>query len=210
MARATVEFNEVANGEACVVLAASEPYDLILAQLPLMDMSAPTLLAGLRAHGSPSQDARILLLASSGQAQAVDALRYSGIDKVVLSASTSEFRSAVAEALGVALRASTRVLVNLHVAFEDSRATQVYETENLSRSGMLVRTGHPLAVGTEFAFDLCLSEPDSVLQGTGRVVRHTAPQREAICGMGVEFSELGQRAADNLDRFVKRNLVHAA
>ena len=209
LSRETVDFNQVANGEACVILASTNSYDLILAQIPLMDMSAPRLLAGLRAYGSPSQDARILLLASSGQAQAVEALRHRSIDNVSLSASTSEFRSSVATALGVALRTSARVLVNLHVEVGESRSTQVYETANLSRTGMLVRTEHPLAVGTEFDFDLCLSDPDSVLQGNGYVVRHTNPIREKVRGMGVEFRDFGDEASDDLDLFVKETLVHA-
>ena len=209
LSRGTVEFNQVASGEACVVLASTTPYDLILAQLPLADMSAPRLLAGLRAYGSPSQEARIFLLASGGQAQAVDVLRHQGVDKVVLSASTSEFRSSVADALGVALRTSARVLVNLHVAAGNSRSTQVYETENLSKAGMLLRTGHPLAVGTEFAFDLCLSEGDSALQGTGHVVRHTVPDHEKVCGMGVEFSSFGEDMAEGLGQFVRESLTLA-
>ena len=208
LARETVEFNQVASGEACVVLASTTPYDLILAQLPLDDMSAPRLLAGLRAYGSPSQEARIFLLASGGQAQAADALRHQGVDRVMLSASTSEFRYAVADALGVALRTSARVLVNLHVATGDSRSTQVYETENLSTTGMLLRTGHPLAVGTEFAFDLCLEEGDSVLQGTGRVVRHTVPDHEKVCGMGVMFSDFGEGTAQDIGQFVRSGLAH--
>jgi CheY-like chemotaxis protein len=207
LSRATVEFSQVANGEACVVLASTSPYDLILAQLPLMDMSAPQLLTSLRAYGSPSLEARILLLASSGQAQAAEALRYRGIDKVALSASMDEFRNSVAKALGIALRSSTRVLVNLHVDLGDSLSTQVYETENLSRTGMLVRTAHPLAVGTEFEFDICLAAPESVLQGTGYVVRHTVPDRESVHGMGVEFSDLARSSADDLDLFVKQTLV---
>ena len=209
LSRSTVEFNQVANGEACVILASTSPYDLVLAQLPLMDMSAPRLLTSLRAYGSPSQAARILLLASPGHSRAVDALTYGDIDKVELSASTADFRASVAKALGVAMRTSARVLVNLHVEYDDSRSTQVYETENISRTGMLVRTEHPLEIGTEFAFDLCLSEPSSVLQGTGYVVRHTEPDHERICGMGVEFSGLGEAEADDLELFVKEHLVHA-
>lgn len=209
LSRDSVEFNQVATGEACVLLAATSRYDLVLAQLPLMDMSAPQLLSNLRAYGSPSRDARILMLASGSQARAAEALSYRGIDNVSLSESTSEFRAAVARSLGVALRTSTRVLVNLHVAVDDSRSTQVYETENLSRTGMLVRTAHPLPVGTAFDFDLCLSDPDAVLQGSGFVVRHTEPDRERVYGMGVEFSRFGPEAAEGLDIFVRHNLLRA-
>ena len=206
LARESLEYSQVANGEACLVLASTTPYDLILAHLPLIDMSAPTLLSGLQAPGSPSHGARVLLLSTGGQAAAIAALRPVQLDSVKLTDSIAAFRTAVAEALGVALRASARTLVNLHVDVDDSRATRVYETENLSTSGMLLRTGHPLAVGTEFAFDLCLSEPDLVLQGKGRVVRHTVPDHEKVFGMGVRFEDLDGEAATDLHLFVRQHL----
>ena len=132
------------------------------------------------------------------------------VNRVLLSSSTEEFRSRVAEALGVALRASTRVLVNLHVGVDDSRSTRVYETENLSKSGMLLRTGHPLAVGTEFAFDICLPQTGGALQGLGSVVRHTEPDREKLLGMGIRFESLDNEASNCIDRFVRQQRIRPA
>ena len=208
--RHSVEFNQVANGEACLVLASSAHYDLVLAQLPLIDMSATMLISGLRAGGSASEMSQILLLASDSQARAAEALRRLRVESVVLSDSVDTFRRAVAGALGVSLRASTRVLVNLHVDLDDFVTTNVYETENLSRTGMLVRTGHPLPVGTEFAFDLCLDEPEAVLQGVGRVVRHTAPSHEKACGMGIHFEQLDKAAASDIEVFIRDRLTRPA
>lgn len=204
--RHSVEFNQVANGEACLVLASSARYDLVLAQLPLIDMSATRLISGLRSGGSSCEQSPILLLGSDSQARAANVLKRLDVESIVLSDSVDAFRRAVAGALGVPVRASTRVLVNLHVDLDNFVTTHVYETENLSRTGMLVRTGHPLPVGTEFAFDLCLDEPQAVLQGVGQVVRHTARAHENTCGMGIHFKQLDDAATSDLDFFVRDRL----
>lgn len=210
LARNELEFHQVANGEACLILAATTPYDIVLAQLPLFDMSAPALLTSLLAPGAPSSNAQVLFLASGGQASAAAALGQGRHSQVTIASSTEEFRLRLTQMLGVALRASARVLVNLHVGLEESRSTHVYETENLSRSGMLLRTAHPLAIGTQFAFDICLPEPDAALQGRGSVVRHTEPNHERILGMGVRIDGLDGGAEDSLDSFVRQRRYHPA
>lgn len=205
--RSHVECNRVANGEACLILAATAPYDLILVQLPLIDMSASMFISTLRGSGSPCQNARLLFLASGNHGITASVFREADTDSIALATSIEEFRAVVAEALGLSVRAASRILINVHVETSDEASSRVYQTENLSRSGMLLKTDHPLPIGTEFFFDFDLPEAGQAFQGTGEVVRHTIPDREKIYGMGIHFSDFTAGSERELELFVRHQLA---
>jgi uncharacterized protein (TIGR02266 family) len=212
LSRSSVGVDRVASGEAGLVLASATPYDLILAQIPLLDMSAAMLVTSLRQPSCPCRNSRLLFLASGHQQPATEAYSDNLVGSVTLSTSTREFRQAVATALGIALRVSSRLLVSLQVALDrpPTPTTRVYQSENVSRTGMLLRTGHPLPVGTEFLFDFALPDSDTSFKGSGVVVRHTEPGAERVYGMGIQFLDLDEDVGQLLDLFVRTEKTHVA
>lgn len=110
-------------------------------------------------------------------------------------------------------RSSVRVLVQLDATIDDGDVARMCQTENLSKSGMLVRTRAPLPIGTDVAVqflfpgDPAVSVADlpggyAFVEGRARVVRHTDPIREAVAGMGLHFMNLEEHGRKLLHKFL--------
>lgn len=110
-------------------------------------------------------------------------------------------------------RSSVRLLVQLDATIDDGQVARMCQTENLSKTGMLVRTRAPLPVGTDVAVqflfpgDPAVSRDDlpggyAFVEGRARVVRHTDPQREPVVGMGLHFMNLEEHGKRLLHKFL--------
>lgn len=110
-------------------------------------------------------------------------------------------------------RSSVRLLVQLDATIDDGEMARMCQTENLSKSGMLVRTRAPLPVGTDVAVqflfpgDPAVAEAElpggyAFVEGRARVVRHTDPGRESVLGMGLHFLNLEEHGRRLLHRFL--------
>lgn len=117
-------------------------------------------------------------------------------------------------------RTAVRVMVQLDATIDDGKMARMYQTQNLSQSGMLLRTHTPLPVGTEvdiqflFPGDPVRSKASlpggyGFVEGRAVVVRHTHPMKEKIKGMGLRFVGLEERGrqmlADFLEKQQRRN-----
>ena len=110
-------------------------------------------------------------------------------------------------------RRSVRLMVQLDATIDDGKVARMCHTENLSKSGMLVRTRVPLPVGTEvdiqflFRGDPALA-PDELpggyafVEGQAMVVRHTHPANEIARGMGLRFLKLEEHGKNLLGKFL--------
>ena len=110
-------------------------------------------------------------------------------------------------------RRSVRLMVQLDATIDDGKIARMCQTENLSKSGMLVRTSAPLPIGTKvdiqflFRGDPAL-EPEQLpggyafVEGEALVVRHTEPAKEPTFGMGLQFVRLEEHGKNLLGKFL--------
>ena len=114
---------------------------------------------------------------------------------------------------GTSPRRSVRLMVQLAATIDDGKVARMCHTENLSASGMLVRTKAPLPVGTKvdvqflFRSDSRLIEDElpggyGFVQGEAKVVRHTDPVKEKARGMGLQFTRLEEHGRNLLGKFL--------
>ena len=105
-------------------------------------------------------------------------------------------------------------MVQLDTTVDSGGVARMYQTQNLSQSGMLLRTRQPLPIGTnvdlQFLFpgDPVLSKTSQpggygFVEGQAKVVRHTHPIREQVRGMALQFLHLESRGLKSLDRFLQ-------
>ena len=110
-------------------------------------------------------------------------------------------------------RSPVRVKVQLDATVDDGKLARRYQTQNLSESGMLLRTPKPLPVGTRVAVQFLFpsapvpsraSMPGGYgfVEGEAVVVRHTHPVKEAIDGMALHFLDLESRGWARLGEFL--------
>ncbi len=82
-------------------------------------------------------------------------------------------------------RKHKRINVSMRISFRGMQdRQQMGVVTNISRSGMYVQTGLPVAVGSEFSASLDAPEIGKVISLTGWV------RREARNGMAIEFEQI--------------------
>lgn len=195
----------IASGREALDLMSLFPYDAVIAGFPLEDVETRPFLSSLRKSDCPSRHAAVLLLAAPDDVEAATVLIGYGANRILpLDAPAGRIEREVANLTGVAPRLALRVISRVKV--EVSRGTKLVlcQTENISTSGMLLRTDQEYPVGTEFAFELALPGVDKPIRGQARVVRNTLQRRERVFGVGVRFSQFegsdAQRFAGYLER----------
>ncbi len=193
-------------GRRALERATESDYDLIVARLPLADLSLPTFTSTLRRGGSKNAETALLLLAEASQHRAALAMRSPRTEVVDLSQPEPQLDRALTSVLGVALRASARLDVELDLEAERRH----FRTRNISRSGMLVEAEAPPPVGLEIAFNFTLPARFTPIHGLGQVVRHTDPTKELVPGFGIRFTAFPEGAADAIESFVEHRLQAVA
>ena len=191
------------DAEEALELALQLPFDVIVVGHPLPDRSTEQFLAAVRRRGSLSRDAAVLVITEPALREETQVLVGRGANRLL---STKEaapvLQGLVAELLDVAPRLQLRVATRLDVNLEKGSSRLLCQTENISATGMLVRTDQAFPEGTELRFELTLPRDDTPVRGVAEVVRHAAKRRERIAGVGVRFRSFegldGERFAAKL------------
>jgi CheY-like chemotaxis protein len=197
LARADVFAERIADPSEALELTRQLPFDAVIIGYPLVTGDLYTLLKGVRQTSSPSRHAAVLLLAS--RTSIGDAREYvgRGVNRVVSDDDPEQIlQGAVAELLGVAPRIPLRVPLRVEAALDKGMWRSLCQTENLSMTGMLVRTPQAFPEGTQVRFEITLPNDIAPLRGQGVVVRQADYFRERVHGVGVRlvsFDEKGRR-----------------
>ncbi len=184
-----------------------ESFDLVVVRVGEGDAGIERLIQRLRATDSASRRAGLLLLAEPDQLQHARSFLGRGANRVVaVDSPPEEVLHGVADLIGVPPRLAVRTLAQLSVRAGFERQLLLFQTENLSALGMLLRGDSELPVGTRFDFELSLPGDPLAVVGAAQVVWHTDPRRHGFSGFGVRF--LSFRGADGarLRAFLERHL----
>jgi hypothetical protein len=178
------------------------PLDLIIVALPVP--GADRVVQGLRALGCASRCAGLVVVGSSDGDEPYDRAIGRFANRLLpTDCSELEFRQAVATLLEVAPRIDVPAGAQVRLTLADGRERRL-RLENLSISGMLMRTSDPLAVGTVFGFALELPNEPEPIRGRAEVVRLSPRNPDGRCGVAARFRALGGEAPQRLERLVFR------
>ncbi len=181
-------------------------FELILVSYPLRDLSLDDLIETLRREGSWCQNAALVLLSEPEHLEDALALVDLGANRAVgVDWPEGRLHQAVADLLEVAPRISLRTLVHLKVEVSDQSERALYQSVNISKTGMLLKGEDNLDPGTRFSFFFGIPDGRRLVEGTGEVVRRTNPMREGASGIGVRFIRIAGEGGDQLESFVSRN-----
>jgi hypothetical protein len=178
-------------------------FDLIIARHPLAGCSLEALVAAVRAHGSASHNAGLLVLAEATSVGPVGALLGRGVNRVVnIDGPSERLLHAVADLVAVSARVNVRAMVQLELWVRHGATRLLTLTENISSTGMLVRGGREFPVSSRLAFELVLPDLEPVIRGEAEVVRHTEEALEHVDGIGTTFATFEDRDHDRLVAFL--------
>jgi len=203
--RESLEVSRAANATSSLILATNVRFDLIIAEYPLPDLSIIDFLGILRAPKLPCDKTPILLIVEDEYVPSV-AQHIENQDSIsVLSQSSAaeHLQQELTQGLSdVAMRKTSRLLVQIQTELDAGNLLRVCQTSNLSESGMLLHTSRLFPVDTEALVSFNLPGDPRTIEGKIRVVRHTDPQREQLPGMGVQFTQLETMAQEKLRHYV--------
>lgn len=180
-------------------------FDALLAGYPLPNGSARPLLDALRAEGSLNRSTPLIFLCEAGFEAEADSWVGRGASRVIPMAETSDrLQQEISKIVDIAPRSDLRFMLRMKVQLEDGSQLALGQTDNVSRTGMLVSGGEAYPVGSKLSFEFFLGTETSPVSGHGVVVRHTTPGRESMGGMGIRFDLFDKDGKRRLERYLDR------
>ncbi|MEM8932251.1 MAG: PilZ domain-containing protein [Acidobacteriota bacterium] len=164
------------------------PFEMLLVRFPLPDMEVERFLTVVRRDGSPCLRSSVLILTDTDRE--LEAQRFVGLGAnrtINLEASAAEIQESISSVLDVAPRKAARFLARLEVRIGDSKDMFLCQTENISATGMLIRTEQRYEVGTQLEFEFTLPGDPRPMRGVSEIVRHTRSGRDSVGGIGMRF-----------------------
>ena len=202
--REAFKIDWVATLEEGVALAAKNRYNLIIMDAEPCDWPLAKVVGGYRSASSTSSDAAIMVLSGPDRADAAQELKSCGVNRVMLINDPPEvIREQLLGLLDVAPRTSVRLPINLEAAQSNVGGELFCQTENLSTSGMFIRTRHRPQIGSTAAFKIHLAGGGGTVIGRGEIVRHSSPEKEGIDGVAVRFISLRGNGALKLRGYLE-------
>jgi hypothetical protein len=176
-------------------------YDLLLVREPIAELGLDELVEGVRDSNNLSRRAFIQVLTDENRVEELST-RSNERFGVSLWGDFGGLLSVVSRrVLGVSPRVAERFMTEVNTQAAGGTLSRFYEVENLSESGMLVKTIDPLQIGERVVLSFSLPGASQPVRVAGEVVRHTAPSEPA--GFGVRFNEFAgvsfRRLRDFLD-----------
>ena len=202
--RDALEVDWAATPEAGVALAAQKRYDVIIMDAEPCDWPLTKAVHEFRSADSPSRDAAIMILAKPDEADAARALKSRGVNRVMLVSDPPKMiRKQMSTLLAVAPRVAVRLPTNLEMALGNTGRELFCQTENLSTSGMFVKTRHRPQLGSTVVFRIHLLEEGGTVFGRGEIVRHSSPTREKLDGVAIHFLSFASDGAQRLQDYLE-------
>jgi len=203
LSRGSVFSDRIADPEEARELAAQLPFDVLVLRYPLLGVELFRYLSALRHVSSLSRHAAVLLLAASDRLREAEAYVGKGVNRVIASDQPPQvLQGAIAELLGVPQRFPLRVAMRIEVTLEKGTARSLCQSENVSASGMLVRTPQALREGTELRFEISLPRQAAPVRGRAVVARRADELRERVAGVGIQFLSFEGKDGERFETFL--------
>jgi hypothetical protein len=203
--RSGIDVDWVPTLEAGLVLVTNQPFDAIVLGARPSGASLEDVLRVIRGDGSASSDKAIVVLGEPEEIDVARAFEGNGVNRVILASDTPELiRDSLSRFFAVAPRASLRLPISVEAATGPKGQSLFCQTENLSLSGMLVKTRHRPEIGSTVSFKIHLSEAGTIL-GRGELVRYATEDQGNVDGIGIRFLDFSENGAARLHHHLVQN-----
>ena len=177
------------------------PFSLILTAFPI---EAPArFLEAVRAPTSLCRSAGVVIAVGDDQLKSAQVYEGRGANRVVAMSTAAERLPQIhAELSMVSERIHCRIPVQ--VAVDGGRRSEMWRCENMSGSGMLLRTDADLAKGRQVELHFTVPGDDLPIHASAEVVRSTTFGREDFQGLGVRFLSFNGDGQHRLELYLRR------
>ena len=199
LGRDDFEIDRFPSGSGALELLSLVPFEVLIVRFPLPDMELSPFLKAVRAENSSCRHSSLVLLTAEERSEEAAQFIGKGANRVMaLENSADQIQSMVSSLVNVAPRKSARFLARLEIKLGGANDMVLCQTENISASGMLIRTDRIYEPGTKIHFEFNLPDDERPIAGIAEAVRVTTNGREGLTGIGVRFLSF---AGDSQRRF---------
>jgi len=176
-----------------------DPPSAVLVSYPLWDSSLDDLLAAMRRSLSSDQPVPVVILAPEKMLFEVAVYEDQGVTVLSEDKDPEELRQFLGGVLGGTQRAHPRFIVRMAVRVGAGSVLRACQSEDVSLSGMLIRTSEEFPIGSEVRLEFSLQEDQEPIVCQAEVVRYTQPNVEETRGMGVHFLAFEEDGRERLE-----------
>ena len=189
--------------EAAVeVIHGGDPPSAVLVSYPLWDSSLDDLLTVLGRTLQGDQPVPVVVVAAESSISEVAALEDRGVIVLSESAPPEDLHRRIRHLFGQSQRGHPRFIVRMAVQVGDGAVLRACQSENISLSGMLIRTSETFPVGSQVDLEFSVGDDDEPLRCRAEVVRYTDPDLETARGMGVHFVSFEEDGQERWEAFL--------
>jgi len=187
-------------------LVLSTAFELVIVTYPLETLPLDDLIDTIRDAGSACHDAGLLLLAEPELLDDAQSVVDLGANRAIC-CDWSEARlwQAIGDLMEVAPRIFMRVLMHADIEIKNERSRAIFQTVNMSVSGVLLQGSDQLSPGETFDF-LFRLPGGGLVEGSAEVVRQTNPLREGVDGIGSRFVSFRENCLERLSAHIGRQM----
>ncbi len=205
LAREAFDVDRFPSGSGALELTGQVAIEVLLVRYPLPDLELDRFLGEIRRLGSPCLRSPIVVLTTADRVAEAGAYIGRGANRVIdIDTAESEIQDTISALLAVAPRKAARFLARLEIKLGGAKDMILCQTENLSGTGMLIRTDRRYEIGTEIHFEFTLPNDARPVAGFAEVVRHTMIGRDQVGGIGVRFRSFAGDSQRRFESFLQR------
>jgi hypothetical protein len=187
-------------------LVLSTEFELVIVTYPLDTLPLDDLIDTIRDEGSACHDAGLLLLAEPEQLDDAQSVVDLGANRAICCEwSEARLWQAIGDLMEVAPRILMRVLMHADIELKNEKDRAIFQTVNVSVSGVLLQGSDHLTPGEDFDF-LFRLPGGGLIEGTAEVVRQTNPLREGVDGIGTRFTSFRDQCQERLSTHIGRQM----
>jgi len=177
------------------------PFDAVIVCYPVVGMAIDKFLTALRRKASPCRQSAVAVVAPADRVSEATELIGHGANGVVSRDDLTErLAHMIFHLVEVPPRFSLRAVSRLKVQLGHGTSLTLCQTENVSATGMLLRTEQNYPIGTRVAFEMMLPGKSQALRGTAVVVRHTYQPHEKNFRRRCAVRGISERGPDTVRR----------
>lgn len=174
----------------------------VLVSYPLLDTSLDDLLAAMGRTLPRGAPVPVVVLTPENALLEVAPFEDRGVTVLSEGKPPEELRKSLRGLLGHTQRAHPRMIVRMAVRVGAGAVLRACQSEDLSLSGMLIRTSEEFPIGSEVRLEFGLTEDQDPIACQAEVVRYTHPDLEHARGMGVHFLAFEEDGLARLTEFL--------
>jgi hypothetical protein len=174
--------------------------DLVLVEHPLEELTLKEFQAEVRRSSTIPLTVAVLVRAE--EVESVDGSDETDLILLQFEESVEEALGPLSKLLTRAHRVAARLMVRLEIGSGREKLLRVAQTENISKTGMLLRTRQQVPENALIGFEFYIPDDSHPIRGTASVVRTVQARDDTNHGIAIHFQDLLHSDEQRLETFL--------